>query len=68
MAACMVDLLGRARHLKEAYEFIMKMQIEPDAILWRSLLSSCKVHGDVTMGEKVGKLLLQLQQRRVLQI
>nr|XP_023907431.1 pentatricopeptide repeat-containing protein At3g18970-like isoform X2 [Quercus suber]XP_023907503.1 pentatricopeptide repeat-containing protein At3g18970-like isoform X2 [Quercus suber] len=58
---CMVDLLGRAGHLKEAYEFIMGMQIEPDAIIWRSLLSSCKVHGDVIMGEKVGKLLLQLQ-------
>ncbi|KAF3945189.1 hypothetical protein CMV_028412 [Castanea mollissima] len=58
---CMVDLLGRAGHLKEAYEFIMGMPIEPDAIIWRSLLSSCKVHGDVIMGEKVGKLLLQLQ-------
>lgn len=58
---CMVDLLGRAGYLKEAYELVIGMRIEPDAILWRSLLSSCKVHGDVAMGEKVGKLLLQLK-------
>jgi len=58
---CMVDLLGRAGHLKEAYEFVMGMPIEPDAILWRSLLSACKVQWDVAMGEKVGKLLLQRQ-------
>ncbi|KAL5566281.1 hypothetical protein UlMin_029445 [Ulmus minor] len=59
---CIVDLLGRNGHLKEAYEFIMRMMpIEPDAILWRSLLSACRVHGDVVMGEKVGKLLLQIQ-------
>ncbi|KAK2637830.1 hypothetical protein Ddye_025625 [Dipteronia dyeriana] len=40
---CIVDLLGRAWHLSEAYEFIMKMPISPDAILWRSLLSACYV-------------------------
>ncbi|KAG6700665.1 hypothetical protein I3843_08G118500 [Carya illinoinensis] len=57
---CIVDLLGRAGHLKEAYEFIRGMPVEPDPILWRSLLSACKVHGDVATGEKVGKLLLQL--------
>ncbi|KAA8544915.1 hypothetical protein F0562_019690 [Nyssa sinensis] len=58
---CVVDLLGRAGHLKEAYEFITCMQVEPDEVLWRSLLNACKVHGDVVMGEKVGKLLLQMQ-------
>lgn len=55
---CIVDLLGRAGHLKEAYEFLMGMPFQPDAIPWRSLLSACKVHGDVSMGEQVGKLLL----------
>ncbi|KAK0579071.1 hypothetical protein LWI29_020458 [Acer saccharum] len=58
---CIVDLLGRAGHLNEAYKFIMGMPIKPNAILWRSLLSACKRSGDVVMGEKVGKILLQLQ-------
>ncbi|TXG48102.1 hypothetical protein EZV62_027396 [Acer yangbiense] len=39
---CIVDLLGRAGHLNEAYKFIMGMPIKPNAILWRSLLSACK--------------------------
>ncbi|KAI9084749.1 hypothetical protein K1719_033155 [Acacia pycnantha] len=57
---CIVDLLGRAGRLKEAYDFIIGMPVRPDAVLWRSLLGACKIHGDEAMGEKVGKLLLQL--------
>lgn len=60
---CIVDLLGRAGQLKEAYDFIMGMPVSPDAVLWRSLLGACKTHGDVAMGEKVGMLLLQLQKQ-----
>lgn len=59
---CVVDLLGRAGHLEEAYSFIKDMKVKPDAVLWRSLLNACKVYGDVVMGDKVGKILLQLQQ------
>ncbi|CAL0332158.1 unnamed protein product [Lupinus luteus] len=59
---CIVDLLGRAGQLREAYDFIMEMPISPDAVIWRSLLGACKIHGDVVMGEKVGKFLLQLQE------
>ncbi|PON94134.1 Pentatricopeptide repeat [Trema orientale] len=61
---CIVDLLSRTGLLKEAYEFIMAMPIEPDTILWRSLLSASRIHGDVSMGEKVGKLLLQIHQEQ----
>lgn len=58
---CIVDLLGRAGHLEEAYDFIMGIPVKADVILWRSLLSACYVHGNVVMAEKVGKILLQLQ-------
>lgn len=58
---CIVDILGRHGLLEEAYEFVEGMPVKPDAVLWRGLLSACKLHGDVAMGEKVGKLLLQLQ-------
>ncbi|MBA0742261.1 hypothetical protein Gogos_015335 [Gossypium gossypioides] len=58
---CIVDLLGRAGYLNEAYDFIIEMPIKPDAILWRSLLSACTVHGDLAMAEKVGKILLRLE-------
>ncbi|ESW22006.1 hypothetical protein PHAVU_005G118500 [Phaseolus vulgaris] len=59
---CIVDLLGRAGKLKEAYEFIMQMPINPDDVIWRILLGACKIHEDVVMGEKVGKFLLQLEE------
>ncbi|KAM1353998.1 hypothetical protein ACFX2H_033404 [Malus domestica] len=58
---CIVDMLSRGGHLKEAYEFIVRMLVEPDAVLWRSLLSACNLHGDVAVGDKVGKKLLGIQ-------
>lgn len=65
---CIVDLLGRTGHLKEAYDFVREMPVEADPIIWRSLLSACKVHGDVVMGQEVGKLLLQLQPQHTLAV
>ncbi|KAI3852356.1 hypothetical protein MKX03_018836 [Papaver bracteatum] len=40
---CVVDLLGRAGRLKEAENFIDGMMLEPDWIIWGSLLRSCWV-------------------------
>ncbi|PNY02182.1 pentatricopeptide repeat-containing protein at3g18970-like protein [Trifolium pratense] len=59
---CVVDLLGKNGNLNEAYDFILAMPISPDAVIWRSLLSACKIHGDVVMGEKVGRFLLQFKE------
>uniref|UniRef100_A0A803KPQ3 Pentatricopeptide repeat-containing protein n=1 Tax=Chenopodium quinoa TaxID=63459 RepID=A0A803KPQ3_CHEQI len=58
---CIVDLLGKSGLLREAYEFIVRMPTESNSVLWRSLLGSCRLHGDFVMGERVGKILLQLQ-------
>ncbi|XP_071711958.1 pentatricopeptide repeat-containing protein At1g08070, chloroplastic-like [Rutidosis leptorrhynchoides] len=49
---CMVDILGRAGLLDEAYQFIQNMTMKPNAVIWRTLLASCKVHKDVTIGEQ----------------
>lgn len=48
---CVVDLLSRSGDLNRAYEFIKLMPIDPDVTLWRILLSGCKLHGDVALGE-----------------
>jgi pentatricopeptide repeat protein len=37
---CMVDLLGRAGCLDEAYALIREMKVEPDAAMWGTLLSA----------------------------
>ncbi|KAL6985676.1 hypothetical protein U1Q18_052631 [Sarracenia purpurea var. burkii] len=57
---CMVDLMGRAGKLNEAYEFIKNMPIDPNEVLWRTLLSACKVHQNVEMGEVAAKRLFLL--------
>ncbi|KAG6408676.1 hypothetical protein SASPL_131694 [Salvia splendens] len=48
---CMVDLLSRRGLLQEAYEFIKKMPITPNAAIWGALLGGCKVHKDIEMAE-----------------
>ncbi|KAK4257202.1 hypothetical protein QN277_006821 [Acacia crassicarpa] len=58
---CMVDLLGRAGLVEEAYKLIKRMPMECNAIVWRTLLAACRVHGCVELGEKVRNHLLELE-------
>ncbi|OWM79502.1 putative pentatricopeptide repeat-containing protein At3g15930 [Punica granatum] len=57
---CVVDLLSRSGNLERAYEFITEMPVSPDIVIWRILLSACKIHGNVAMAEIVTKKLLEL--------
>ncbi|CAJ1937985.1 unnamed protein product [Sphenostylis stenocarpa] len=54
--ACMVSLLGRAGKIYEAKEFIEKMPIKPAAVVWRSLLSACRVLGHVELGKYAAEM------------
>jgi len=56
--ACMIDLLGRAGLLEEAYNFITNMPIEPDVVAWGSLLSSCRVYKNVDLAKVAAEKLL----------
>ncbi|VFR03602.1 unnamed protein product [Cuscuta campestris] len=47
--AAMVDLLGRAGRLEEAYEFVKNSPFKEHPALWGALLGACKVHGNVDM-------------------
>ncbi|XAR70900.1 hypothetical protein NMG60_11027938 [Bertholletia excelsa] len=60
--ACMVDLLGRAGRLKEAKELIENLPLKPSVGIWQTLLSACRVHGDLELGRKVGEILLRLDE------
>ncbi|CAL9039334.1 unnamed protein product [Musa banksii] len=60
---CMVDLYGRAGLLDAAYDFVMRMPIEPNAIIWRTLLGACSIHGNVGLAELVKKKLSELEPR-----
>ncbi|KAL4560476.1 hypothetical protein LXL04_032628 [Taraxacum kok-saghyz] len=58
--ACMVDLLGRSGHLKEARNLINNMPVKPNSGIWQTLLSACKLHKDLEMGREVGEILLKM--------
>ncbi|CAK7324962.1 unnamed protein product [Dovyalis caffra] len=58
--ACVVDLLGRAGQLDRAYNFVMHMPIEPGVTVWGALLSACKVHRHVSLGEYAAERLFSL--------
>lgn len=55
---CMVDLLGRSGQLEEAYSFIKRMNMPPDHIMLAALLSACKIHGNLELGERVAEMLV----------
>lgn len=58
--ACIVDLLGRAGRLEEAKNVIETMPLKPNIGVWQTLLSACRLHGDIDLGHYVGKILTEL--------
>ncbi|KAL5974416.1 putative pentatricopeptide repeat-containing protein [Asimina triloba] len=57
---CMIDLLSRSGRIKEAEQFIKQMPCQPDAVGWSTLLSSCRVHGDMEVGKWAAESLIRL--------
>ncbi|KAL6859405.1 hypothetical protein ACP4OV_017664 [Aristida adscensionis] len=59
---CIVDLMGRAGLLEEAYELVTKeMKVALDATIWRTLLGACRIHGHVDLGKRVINHLIELK-------
>ncbi|MED6218038.1 hypothetical protein PIB30_023279 [Stylosanthes scabra] len=56
---CMVDLLSRAGLVKEALEFVQKMPIKPNQIIWRSIITACHARGELKLGETISKKLIR---------
>lgn len=62
--ACMVDLLGRAGELHEAYEYINNMS-KAGAGVWGALLGACRIHGNLELAEHVADRLYKLNPRSI---
>ncbi|KAL5225583.1 hypothetical protein ABZP36_012222 [Zizania latifolia] len=58
--ACMVDILGHSKGPQEALKFINSMPFEADAVIWKTLLSICKIHRDVEIAELAASNVLLL--------
>ncbi|KAI4318683.1 hypothetical protein MLD38_032357 [Melastoma candidum] len=59
----LVDLLGRAGRIKQAYDVIVSMPFSPDIVFWQSLLGACKTYGNVEMAEVASRNLVELGSR-----
>ncbi|XP_065870539.1 pentatricopeptide repeat-containing protein At2g33760 isoform X2 [Euphorbia lathyris] len=61
---CMVDMLGRAGLVEEAYKFI-KQQIPKTpsaaAAIWTAMLGACKMHKNMSLGAQVAEHLLAIE-------
>ncbi|KAJ0011164.1 hypothetical protein Pint_32895 [Pistacia integerrima] len=55
---CLICAVGRAGRLEDAERIAMAMPFEPDAAVWRVLLSSCIVHGAADMAWKMAQRFL----------
>ncbi|KAM2487376.1 hypothetical protein ACFX1W_039315 [Malus domestica] len=43
---CVIDMYAGAGRLEEACKFVKSKPVEPNAVVWRLLISACRVHGD----------------------
>ncbi|CAI0453999.1 unnamed protein product [Linum tenue] len=47
--------------LTEAFQFIDKMNVEPNGIIWRTLLGACALHGNIEIGKRATERLMKLR-------
>ncbi|XP_059667686.1 pentatricopeptide repeat-containing protein At3g53360, mitochondrial-like isoform X2 [Cornus florida] len=58
--SCVVDLLARAGRINEAEDFINQMEIDPDIVVWKTLLSACKTRGNLEVGKRAAESILKI--------
>lgn len=57
---CLVDLLGRAGRLEDAFKLVKAMPMEPNDTVLGSLLGACRIHSDSIMTENVLKFISEI--------
>lgn len=60
---CVVDMHARSGRLEEAHKLVKSMPVEPNSVIWRMLVSACKVHSNYDMGSN---LIGELTERKAL--
>ncbi|RZS21790.1 hypothetical protein BHM03_00054495 [Ensete ventricosum] len=59
--SCMVDVLGRAGRIDEAWELMRRVPFGGSASMWGSVLNSCRVHGNVELAKIAAQHLFELE-------
>ncbi|CAN6162792.1 unnamed protein product [Urochloa humidicola] len=58
---CMIDLLARSGLLDEAMDLVQTMPMQPNAVIWGSILSACRVHKKIDLARHAAENLLKLE-------
>ncbi|KAM0946547.1 putative tetratricopeptide-like helical domain superfamily [Dioscorea sansibarensis] len=58
--ACIVDMMGSAGRLMEALQIINEMPFEPDVLIWKTMLASCKLHKNLELGKLAAEKVIEL--------
>ncbi|BBH00650.1 Pentatricopeptide repeat superfamily protein [Prunus dulcis] len=59
--AALVDLLGRAGQLEEAYEFVSNSPCKEHSVMWGAFLWACRIHGDRDLLKLAAKKYFELE-------
>lgn len=59
--AVMVDLLGRAGRLEEAYAFVERSHYREHPAVWGALLGACRIHGHMDLVKLAAKNFFELE-------
>ncbi|KAM1999258.1 hypothetical protein ACFX16_006714 [Malus domestica] len=59
---CLIDMLRRAGSIEEAEKMALEIPCNiVYVVIWRTLLDACSFHGNVEMGERVTKKILEME-------
>ncbi|KAI4986790.1 putative pentatricopeptide repeat-containing protein At1g03510 [Hordeum vulgare subsp. vulgare] len=59
--SCLVDVLGRAGRLHQAYDVIRMMPVRVTAKAWGALLAACRKYGEVGLAEVAATALFEIE-------
>ncbi|KAL3844217.1 hypothetical protein ACJIZ3_001620 [Penstemon smallii] len=58
----LIDMLGRAGRLEEAEKMALEIPSEiANVVVWRTLLGACSFHGNVEIGERVTRKIMEME-------
>ncbi|OVA15231.1 Pentatricopeptide repeat [Macleaya cordata] len=59
--ACLIDMFVRLGKLQEAFDFVKKMDFEPNECIWSILIAGCRSHGNMELAFYAAERLLELK-------
>ncbi|KAL3504856.1 hypothetical protein ACH5RR_034697 [Cinchona calisaya] len=58
---CVIDMLGRAGQLEDAYELLSTMPYEANPVAWRACLAASQLHGNSDLSEVAAQQIFELE-------